>query len=284
MNKLFRFIGLLWLVGFSIAAKADGIWVLCDHCHQEADFAEVALNAPHQGLVFVSNRNSGATRKFSRVLRWDSASNAWTPQAAPRALSDHENQVFAATIEGGNTVVVSNARNSDGVTRWGLGTAHSVVDDLSNGMLSPALLQALLNESLVQGYFPTASTLSQSLGFSIGRIVSWSGQELGTSRSTVLSGQVVYSDGSKLFVTFSRTGEILSVSAVDANGDGLAITFSPSSGARVDPGVVGGWEFGGESAGAAQALVAWISASGTLECDWEVLANDRVRVSCRRSN
>lgn len=142
MNKLFRFIGLLWLVGFSIAAKADGIWVLCDHCHQEADFAEVALNAPHQGLVFVSNRNSGATRKFSRVLRWDSASNAWTPQAAPRALSDHENQVFAATIEGGNTVVVSNARNSDGVTRWGLGTAHSVVDDLSNGMLSPALLQA----------------------------------------------------------------------------------------------------------------------------------------------
>lgn len=284
MRSLFQLLGLFWILSFSAGAQANGVWVLCDHCQADADFAEVALNAPHQGLVFVSSRNSGATRKFSRLVRWNSATGSWSPEATPRAMSQHEEQVFESTIEGGNTVVSSYPRNTDGLTRWGLGSANSVVEDISNGMVTPTLLQALLNQSLAEGLFPTASELSQSLGFSIAGIISWSGHELGTSRSTVLSSQVVYADGSKLFVTFSRTGEILAVSAVDANGDGLAITFSPSSGARVDPSVLGGWEFGGDSIGAVQALGAWISASGSLHCDWEELSNNRVRVSCRRND
>lgn len=278
--KIFLF-GLMVLV-FPGVAAAHGVWVLCEHCNDEPTFTEVALNAPHEGIVFVSNRASGETRKFSRMVRWHWGANAFVPQVAARALGPTEKAVFDAAIESGNTVVVSLPRNSEGLRQWGLGAVGSVVEDIGNGMLSPALLMAIQNHVLLQGYFPTASGLSQTLGFSIAGIFAWSGEEVSTSRSTVLNLMILHDDGSQLFVTFNRTGEIISVSAVDANGQGIAITFSPTSGVRVDPGAVGSWEFGDQAAQAAQSLGAWISASGPLQCDWEETAPNRIRVSCQR--
>lgn len=272
----------LMVLGFPGAAAAQGIWVLCDHCHDESTFMELALNAPHEGMVFVSNRATGETRKFSRSVRWHWGGNAFVPQVAARALSPTEKAVFDAAIERGNTVVVSLPRNSDSLRQWGLGSAVSVVEDIANGMLSPALLMAIQNHVLLQGYFPTASSLSHSLSLSILGIFTWSGQEVSTSRSTVLNLMMLHDDGSQLFVKFNRTGEIISVSAVDANGQGIGLSFSPSSGVRVDSGLVGSWEFGDQAAQAAQSLGAWISASGPLQCDWEETALNRVRVTCRR--
>ncbi|MFP4277197.1 MAG: hypothetical protein ACLFQ2_07215 [Wenzhouxiangella sp.] len=280
-NGLFHWIlvGLLYL---PVQVYAEGIWVLCDHCSSDSSFASVALNATQEGTIFVSNRASRETRKYFRVVQWDRLEQVFRARVTPKPLSDTEERVFSSAIEGGNTAVIVTSRNGSDMTQWGISAVDSVVEDLANGHLNPALINALSNQLLMNGLFPTASGLSQSLGISIKGLFNWSGRELGTSRSSVLNVTMTYPDDSRLFITFSTLGEVISVSGVDAGGRGLALTYSASRGAAIDPGRTGAWEFGGTAVAAAEALGAWIGGAGPLECHFEELANDRVRVTCVR--
>lgn len=283
MPSLLCRIGLIAIVFFSSKSHAEAIWIVCDYCSADSSFTDTALSASgHNGMIFVSNRWSGETKKFHRLSQWDRISRSFKGRVAPRAFLDGEKAAFDAALENGRTGVVALPRNGSAISHWGLPSAGSVVEDVGNGQLSPTLINAISNHVLLAGMFPTAPELSQSLGFSIRGIFDWSGRHLGTSRNTVLNVIVHYQDGSQVFITFSRLGEILSISAVDAAGNALAIQFSSNAGAVINPESPGAWEFSGDASAAAGAFGVWIGGSGSLNCHFEEMARDRVRVTCVR--
>lgn len=85
-------------------ANASGIWVLCDGCTSEADYAEVALTAPHEGSIFLSNRNTNTTYHYTRLVR--QIGDSWQAQIAKRSMSPEQEQVFQSIIESARAVFV----------------------------------------------------------------------------------------------------------------------------------------------------------------------------------
>lgn len=147
-------------------ASYDAWWMLCNSCEQAMVFRTTAVNGTGgDGIVFVSNPDTLETRKFDRFSTYEDFGNGVVRMihVSSATLSASEGEVLQGALENGNTVWVAMDRND-----LNLPSASSSIDDLSNGMLYPALLSGLRQNLTQRNFFPSASSVGADLGVQLG--------------------------------------------------------------------------------------------------------------------
>ncbi|MCC5866561.1 MAG: hypothetical protein JJU31_15675 [Wenzhouxiangella sp.] len=265
-------------------AQADGPnawWIICDTCITEDDFRNVAPEAPLDGIVFVSNGESGVSHKFERSTLIEDAPGAIivTILISDLPMPEWQAAVFNEALESARTYLVGMPRDSIPM----LDPVGSVVDDVFNGQLRADFVQWLQFELISRGHFPDVQSVSSEAGATVRGIAFRGGQSSNQARTRPLLVRVSYPDGSKVTLTLSPDAQsILAVTMTDADGNVLPTLGVGGSLALDREGFMGREFLFGSPV---DELLNWLNmagSSGHTECRGEITDDGRVQVICRR--
>lgn len=282
MRHLASFMLFLFSASLVHASDSNAWWIICNTCASEADFRLAAQEAPIDGFVFVSNGESGESRKFERLTLIEDAPGSIivTVVISDVPLPPAQASVLTETLASARTILVGMPRDSVP----GLNPVGSVVGDVSNGQLRAGFMTFLMFELHRAGYFPDSQSVGSELGLNLWGIAVRGHQASNQVRQKPLWVSVVYPDGSRVVIAFSEDAkDIVSVEITDAEDNPLPLLGRNwDGGIGLDREGFMGREFAfGDPV---NELLNWLNGAaggGAMECRAEV-TEDGVRVICRQ--
>lgn len=277
----------LIFVDYSAAAESEAWWVICDSCESDTDFRLAAYQAPLDGVVLVTNSDTGISRKFDRLtvivdLPGEIVVSVNISDLTMPSTLEH---VLSAAFEGANTIyIVVDRGNFSAPPGPGGSSASSVVDDLQFGRVIADFRHGVYSYLLHRGMFPTPQSVGIQGSVTI-RGLSLGGSVANALRTRPIRVEVRYLDGSRLALTMSPDGMSISeVSIYDADGNELPSSVNASNRIELDRDGFQGREF--EFGHAPMAFMDWLNHGGSgsgggLSCrvEW---TDGGVAVICRQ--
>lgn len=223
--------------GATQGTEPQAWWDICNACTTDSDFRTRAVQIPFPyERVYISNAQSNETRRFQRTFIEDDlwGGPSLTIIANEQPLTDEEAQVFEEVIQNSDAVFTSFDRSVlDPFS--GLSGRDSVVGDLTTGRLSGGLLSGLRTYLIAQGYGSATSRVSSVTNIDVWVFSYNLNINPSDLRTQPLTARINYPDGSSLQIQFDKDlTEVLSVSAIDAEGNEIPFELSGTS----DPGVI----------------------------------------------
>jgi len=230
--------------GAAQGSEPQAWWDICDACTTDSDFSSRAAQIPPPyERVYISNSQTNETRRFQRIFIEDDlwGGSSLTIIATEEPLSTVEAQVFEEVIQNSRAVFASFDRDTLDF-HSGLSGRDSVVGDLTTGGLSGGLLSGLRTYLRTQGYGGAESRVSSATNIDFWVISYDLDISPGDLRTQPLTVRIRYPDGSSVQIEFNEDlTEVLSVTAIDADGNEIAFELSSGSNPAVRP--VAGTEY-----------------------------------------
>lgn len=230
-----------FFVFFSGAAQgtvSQAWWDICNACSTDMDFRTRAVQIPFPyDRVYISNSLSNETRRFQRSFIEDDfwGGPSLTIIANEEPLTAEEAQVFEEVIQNAEATFITISRDSLDF-HSGLSGRDSVVGDLTTGRLSGGLLSGLQAYLRAQGYAGATSQVSSVTNIDVWVFSYNLNINPSDLRTHPLTVRINYPDGSSIQIEFDKDlTEVLSVSALDAEGNEIPFELSSTSTPGVTP-------------------------------------------------
>lgn len=283
MKWTFRLFATLALLSTAIpsSARAESAWwQLCDNCRTDSHFNQAAFNAPQpHTVVYVTNRSSNETRKFSRFTTIEDFSDGYVHMihVLPETMSALETSVFTDAVEKAAQIRVEFDRHR----LPGAGHGQTVLDDLTGGRTTRTYDTALTE--LLAAYTVSRVTVGRQIGATIAG-TGGSYAYTDSIRITPLVVVINYPDGSKMTFTQMPDGTLVNFFAQDIEGNEIVIQGSVPGNLVVDENLLAGeYVFQGSNTFRVLRFIQSFENSLVISCHMEDRpGGDGIRVVCGR--